>query len=70
MQITSTERISWKTWMPESPEDFPCMICHQMEAEYRVKVREGELSLTLCVCPGCNTVPALSGVIDRKTWVF
>lgn len=66
MQILETERISWKTWMPTKPSDFPCMICHAREATHRVKIREGALTLLLCVCAGCNAVPILTDVIEKR----
>lgn len=52
-QLIDIEKITWKTWVPKCPEDFPCFNCGKEIAIYRVKYEQGKSIITINICETC-----------------
>ena len=52
------EPITWKTWTPTEPKDFPCMVCRNAIATHKITnfviyPNIFPVSLTLVTCEEC-----------------
>jgi len=56
MKILETEEITWKTMLPDTPESFPCMICHEGIATIRMKCSVNTMRINIVVCQGCASM--------------
>jgi len=50
MNTKTIERITWKTWQPVTPADFPCLVCRHephKQAVYHVCLK-GVYNMVMC----------------------
>ena len=56
LKILETEQITWKTMLPDTPEAFPCMICHEAIATHRLKCAIKTMRINIVCCQGCASM--------------
>ena len=56
LEILTIEPIAWKTWIPQTTSDFPCMVCKVELASIRLLCEMNTVRLNLSVCPKCALV--------------
>lgn len=57
--MKTIKKITWRTWKPFKPNDFPCMICKDEIAEYSVNIKDKDspLLMNLVLCGKCKDLP-------------
>jgi len=56
LKILETEVITWQTMTPDTPEAFPCMICHKAIATHRLKCQISTMRINIVTCQGCASL--------------
>ena len=56
LKILETEVITWQTMTPDTPESFPCMICHESVATIRMKCQIKTMRINIVTCQGCASL--------------
>ena len=59
LEILTIEPITWITWTPKKPSDFPCMVCKQEIATQKLTCLLSKIvTLNLVVCHSCARLEA------------
>jgi hypothetical protein len=61
MNTKTIKRITWKTWQPVTPADFPCLICRhepKREAIYHVSIGYYNFVANFVACEECAKLSA------------
>lgn len=53
-RIISKKPLVWKM---SPPVEFKCFMCREEEAEWKVGMRKGEVSVNVCLCNVCAILP-------------
>ena len=56
LKILETKPITWKTMTPDTPESFPCMVCHKGIATLKLKCVIKTLRISLVCCQSCASM--------------
>lgn len=70
LTILNIEPILWKTWIPQTIEDFPCMICHDSIAilflSFSLDDERMKPTGRISVCQNCATLESAEIMMQLK----